>query len=64
MSRKPMPLAALSIMSLLTGCATDIAGTDSGCRSFKPITWSKLDTTQTKREVVAHNRAYDAICKG
>ena len=35
---------------------------DSGCRSFKPIGWSKADTEPTKRAVVAHNKVFDAIC--
>ena len=50
---------------LLTGCATstpEIA--DSACRSFKPISMSKADTEQTKRQVIGHNRAYDAVCPG
>ncbi len=51
---------------LLTGCATGISGingpTDTSCRSFKPIAASKADTDQTKRQVIGHNKAYDAIC--
>lgn len=50
---------------LLAGCATatpEIA--DSACRSFKPIAMSKADTAETKRQVIGHNRAYDAICPG
>jgi len=58
------PLASLSALFLLTGCGTLTAGIDSGCKSFKPISWSKKDTPQTKKEVVAHNKAYDAVCKG
>ena len=46
----------------LGGCSS--VPVDSGCKSFSPIHWSKLDTDPTKRAVVAHNRAYDAICKG
>lgn len=44
----------------LAGCST--IPVDSGCRSFGPISWSKLDTDPTKKQIVAHNRAYDAIC--
>jgi hypothetical protein len=48
---------------LLAGCATPIAGiADSSCKSFKPISMSKADTDQTKRQVIGHNKAYDAIC--
>ena len=63
MSKKLKLLAALLIAPILTGCGT-IAGIDSGCKSFKPITWSKADTAPTKLQVVGHNKAYDAICKG
>jgi hypothetical protein len=48
---------------LLAGCATitpEIA--DSSCKSFKPIAMSKADTEPTKRQVIGHNRAWDAIC--
>jgi hypothetical protein len=37
--------------------------TDSACLTFKPIHASKADTTQTKREVIAHNKRFDAVCK-
>ena len=62
MSTKRIALAVLPILCLLSGCATGISGIDSGCRSFKPISASKADTTGTKRQVIGHNRAYDAIC--
>ena len=49
----------------LTACGTNIfATTDSACKSFKTISASVQDTPQTKRQVIGHNRAYDAICKG
>lgn len=48
---------------LLTGCATATSEpTDSSCKSFKPIAASVKDTVETKRQVVGHNKAYDAIC--
>jgi len=50
---------------LLAGCATstpEIA--DSACRSFKPLSMSKADTEPTKRQIIGHNKAYDAICPG
>lgn len=61
--RKLRKLAVLSMTFPLAACGTVTAATDSGCKSFRPIRWSKADTTQTQREVVAHNRAFDAICK-
>ena len=50
---------------LLPGCATSTPEiVDSSCRSFKPISMSKADTEQTKRQIIGHNKAYDAICPG
>lgn len=62
MHSKLKKLASLFLVCPLTACATPIAATDSGCKSFKPITWSKADTEPTKRQVVGHNKAYDTIC--
>lgn len=44
----------------IEGCST--LPVDSGCKSFAPITWSKKDTEPTQRQVIAHNKAYMAIC--
>jgi hypothetical protein len=62
MSKKLMLPASLSMIFLLTGCATNTFVTDASCKAFKPISASKADTEPTKRQVVGHNRAYDAIC--
>jgi hypothetical protein len=62
--KKLMLPAALLLTFPLTGCSTITAGIDSGCKSFNPISWSKADTPKTKTQVVGHNKAYDAICKG
>ena len=63
MPPKRMLLAAALISCLLTGCSTLGAVTaDSGCRSFQPISMSKKDTDDTKRQIIGHNKAYDAIC--
>ncbi len=63
MPPKLKPLAALLLMCPLAACSTAIGGTDSSCKSFRPLSWSKKDTHQTQREVVGHNKAWDAICK-
>lgn len=56
-------LAALLTSSLLAGCATNtVATADSSCRSFRPISMSKADTDPTKRQIIGHNKAYEAIC--
>lgn len=55
--------AALCSLSLLTSCTTFTPVTDGSCKIFKPISNSTKDTTQTRREVIAHNKVYGAICK-
>ena len=66
MLAKPKMPAVLLSGFLLTACGTAGLGTDgptdSACKSFKPIRASKQDTEDTKRQVIGHNRAYDAIC--
>ena len=64
MRKKLMTCAALFSLSLLTGCATSTQGIDGSCRVFKPISNSKADTVQTRREVIAHNKVFTSICKG
>jgi len=58
-------LAALLSAFLMSACGTaTVATVDSACRSLGPIDWSKDDTPRTKRNIVGHNKAYDAICPG
>ena len=64
MRRKLMLSATLCSLSLLSGCGTLGPATDGSCKVFKPISNSTKDTTQTRREVIAHNKVYGAICKG
>ena len=68
MLAKPKMPAVLLSGFLLTACGTAGLGTDgptdSACKSFKPIAASKADTAETKRQVIGHNKAYDAICPG
>lgn len=62
------PLAILSSAFLLTGCSTgglEINGpTDTACKSFRVIRASKSDTVDTKRQVIGHNKSFEAICHG
>jgi hypothetical protein len=70
MSQKLKPPAALSKIFLITSLMISTAAiegcsslpVDSSCRSFAPITWSRKDTVPTQRQVIAHNKAYLAIC--
>ena len=55
-------ITALSAAILLTGCANNEMLVDSSCKTFRPIAASKADTEPTKRQIVGHNRAFDAIC--
>ena len=63
-TRTKLKLPAVLLTScLLAGCATSIPEiADSSCKSFKPIAMSKQDTEPTKRQVIGHNKAWDAIC--
>lgn len=62
---KPARLMILPVLAMsLAACSTTrgpatVAGE---CRVFRPITSSVQDTTQTRREVTAHNRAGTAAC--
>lgn len=62
MALKPGIAVAVSIAFSTVGCTSSQMVTDSGCKSFRPIAGSKADTTDTKRQIVGHNRAFDAIC--
>lgn len=37
---------------------------DTSCTAFEPVRYSRNDTEETKREIRAHNAAWDALCKG
>jgi hypothetical protein len=64
MLARPKLLAVMLIAFPLAGCSTSGAGiADASCDAFKPITMSKQDTEPTRRQIVGHNRAFDAICK-
>lgn len=64
MPKLPMTFAVLFLPFLLTGCAINSVATDGSCQVFRPISNSQKDTEQTRREVIAHNKVYGAICKG
>lgn len=54
----------ISLLStiLFTGCASQQTVVDSACGTFQPIRASTRDTDETKRQIIGHNRAYEAIC--
>jgi len=56
-------LALLAAPLILTACkTTQTAVTDTSCKAFVPVYYSRLDTTQTSLEIRRHNAAYDALC--
>lgn len=63
MLRKLTTCAVLCSLSLLSGCGTSGLVIDGSCQVFRPISNSSKDTLQTRKEVIAHNKVYGAICK-
>ncbi len=51
-----IPIFAVGVM--LAACQP--ATLNSYCSLSKAISWSKKDTRQTRREVIAHNATYDS----
>jgi hypothetical protein len=58
---KAATLAAIVCIPI-GGCASFQPSSDGSCKIFRPISNSQKDTEQTRREVVAHNKVYGAIC--
>lgn len=46
---------------LLSGCARNVV-VDSSCDSFRVIHPSRQDTTETQRQVLAHNKIWEHMC--
>jgi hypothetical protein len=58
-------LALLAALPLLAACktTTPISVTDASCLAYEPIRYSRTDSEQTRRQIIEHNAAWDAICK-
>lgn len=58
-------LAPLALLLPLAACATTTRTvvTDTSCKSFVPIRYSRHDTAATIQQAIEHNAAYDALCK-
>jgi hypothetical protein len=63
-------LAPLAAVLAMAGCQATIPTSgietrvvDTSCAAFEPIRASRTDTEETRRQVKAHNAAWDAICK-
>lgn len=54
-------------VSMLGGCVTTGSyatnNTSVACGSFRPIWWSRKDTTDTQKQVVAHNAVGKTLCR-
>lgn len=62
---KPIAAAALAMTALLmlTACQTTASvGTDTSCRAFGPIGWSRGDSVETVHQVRGHNAAWRELC--
>jgi hypothetical protein len=60
-------LSALVLLATLTASCTTTgsAGTSAAlvaCQSFKPVYWSKADTSATVAQIKEHNAAGKALC--
>ncbi len=63
----PTKLVLILIGTLIVavGCQTTTTPTfGTECSTFKPISYSRLDTAETRKQVEAHNAVYKAICTG
>lgn len=61
------PLAGMLMLLPLANCttlgnATERLPVDTSCGAFRALTYSSKDTDETKTEIRAHNRVYDALC--
>ena len=58
-------LVLLAALPLLPACqtTTPISVTDTSCRAFAPILYSRKDTAGTIQQAREHNAAFDALCK-
>ena len=62
--KKLATLLALMACATLTGCATTTGSGATECARWKPIYWSKDDTTGTIGGVKEHNRVWQKLCGG
>lgn len=61
-------LTALALPLSVASClhTTNTEGTSAvtqvACGAFRPITYSRLDTEQTVRQIRGHNAAFEVVC--
>ena len=60
----PKPML-IPVLLATAACTTVSTATDSGCRIFRPMTYSALrDTPETVRQARAHNSKWVCLCEG
>lgn len=66
LSRKITMMLSVAMLPLLTSSCTPTVTsvTTTGCTAFGLIYPSRQDTTETKRQVLAHNLTYEEVCHG
>lgn len=64
-----MKLAAILLVTVLTGCAACVPQPppeprviDTSCLWVKELTFSKADTPETKRQIIEHDKALRENC--
>jgi len=65
LNKKTVKIASgLALMVLMNSCTNKVGSeiTITGCEAFSLIYPSRLDTDETKRQVLAHNLTYQEIC--
>lgn len=68
--RLTLPCAVLAA-SVLSGCAPNIVGTEKAasrdmltfCLLYQPVTHSKKDTEETKRQIDFNNSRWECVCR-
>ncbi|MDO4434862.1 MAG: hypothetical protein Q4B71_00405 [Cardiobacteriaceae bacterium] len=60
MSKVPQAL----LVVLLSACEQKAVYLDSSCYAFVPISASKRDTVETKRQILTHNQTHRELCGG
>lgn len=56
------PLQALVLTLLMTACSNQATTVTSGCSAFGLIYASRKDSVMTKRQILTHNKTYEAVC--
>ncbi len=52
-----------AVIIAISGCVSDQQAIDASCAAYQVIRPSRLDTLETKRQVLAHNTIYRKLCK-